>query len=1164
MRHGSEAEQTGNLLDGRQYLLKVQNISMEQKPLHLKPWGRCDSHDGQVQQLRGYKLFMKVYLYIPEQGTFEAVPGMPYHLPKQICEAQDVLQQIDRAGGDWRNFNASQRQRRADMLCLYGTTKRLVPRSKGFAVTGSLDNSVHALFVLQTLELIYLVYRGRYFYPVVLVLLTIPSLWIQLKVLHSQHSRVMALMNEVRLTPRVQQQWVRAAASYHLVPGDVIVLQRGRALCDMVVLKGACLVMESMLSGELTQVRKNAYVAEAGEEYHPDRHRSCTIYAGTLVQQDIRRLYFFALVLQCFILIPYMLKASQHHQSTSQVIYRLLDLVTFVAPPGVPLLLLVLSAVAMMRLRKLGLVLLHGEVVKQGAAVDVVCFDKTGTLTHSTAELHGVLPVQQAAFGPLQSHASRWTNQLRQAFAVCHSLSMVSKSVVAGDDMERTLFKTVEARFLDRATVVLPRQPTRAHRSSSLAELSIIRVLEFSSTSLRSGVVVLSKGMPRSSGLLFLKGAPSVIRQLVQPASVPSNFDQVVDDYSSKCFRLLAVAAGVIPHVDQLDLPRMTQQQVEAAAVTLQLLGLVVLNNSVRPDSKETISQVQDGGGMRTMMITGDYHHTAIAVAKHVGMIKPQGQVVVIDTVAQAESAAVAPPSASSCLKHLDTIPAQQAGDVAAQQHVTWQPPITRLISERVSCVQNPEAEEGQEQHQLSAHDQSQGDDGQAESGAAVAPEPGKLQPQQLSGQSLYPAESQVEVLLFSSCPPYASMPESIPTPSGNPRPGTLEGLRFRVGSRGNPRPRTLEGLRFSVGGGETRDSSVALCAMAEGQMQCAVTGNALERLLQLSDLSVLETVMRSAVVFSRMQPHQKGQVMDLLGMMGVHQIFKGQSRFIPGLGMTTMFCGDGINDLAALAAADVGMAIGATDAVIAAALSTEQGSVAGATSFIKLCKASHAIFISLLKYMVVYQCIVAQASMAAFFVDGSSLDNLQSSTIDVQAMAIAMAACLVRPLRQMTRNKPPPAACDFQGLALLLIMTIALQFFQIISMIFLCSKPWSSGSTGSADLNPVTSLAWLVANLQLFAPLFSLTVDTKRFCEPVLRTKPLLITVGVYTILSYVAILVRPDQSINQLRLYNFSQSFRLQFAAVLVAGIVAYILMVHAARRLLHVYGRRRLRPV
>ncbi len=111
---------------------------------------------------------------------------------------------------------------------------------------------------------------------------------------------------------------------------------------------------------------------------------------------------------------------------------------------------------------------------------------------------------------------------------------------------------------------------------------------------------------------------------------------------------------------------------------------------------------------------------------------------------------------------------------------------------------------------------------------------------------------------------------------------------------------------------------------------------------------------------------------------------------------------------------------------------------------------------------------------------------------------------------------------------------------------------------------NPVTSSAWLVANLQLFAPFASLSVDTIWFCEPVLHAKSLLITAGVYSILSYVAILVRPDQSINLLRLYNFPQSFRLQFAAVLAAGTVAYILVVHAARRLLHVYGQRRLQPV
>lgn len=70
------------------------------------------------------------------------------------------------------------------------------------------------------------------------------------------------------------------------------------------------------------------------------------------------------------------------------------------------------------------------------------------------------------------------------------------------------------------------------------------------------------------------------------------------------------------------------------------------------------------------------------------------------------------------------------------------------------------------------------------------------------------------------------------------------------------------------------------------------------------------------------------------------------------------------------------------------------------------------------------------------------------------------MAACWVTPLRHMTPNKPPPVACNFQGLTLLLVMTMALQLFHIISMIFLCTRPWFTDGTGAAEL---VSLAFAV-----------------------------------------------------------------------------------------------------
>lgn len=45
--------------------------------------------------------------------------------------------------------------------------------------------------------------------------------------------------------------------SHRLVPGDVIVVLPGKATCDMVLLRGSCLVEEALLSGEVSYAVHN-------------------------------------------------------------------------------------------------------------------------------------------------------------------------------------------------------------------------------------------------------------------------------------------------------------------------------------------------------------------------------------------------------------------------------------------------------------------------------------------------------------------------------------------------------------------------------------------------------------------------------------------------------------------------------------------------------------------------------------------------------------------------------------------------------------------------------------------------------------------------------------------------------------------------------------------
>ena len=75
---------------------------------------------------------------------------------------------------------------------------------------------------------------------------------------------------------------------------------------------------------------------------------------------------------------------------------------------------------------------------------------------------------------------------------------------------------------------MLPRRPDHISASRT-AKLTIEKTLEFSSQTLRSGAVVMSDDAPPGTALLFVRGAPGTVKALVDPSSVPADFDQVRD-----------------------------------------------------------------------------------------------------------------------------------------------------------------------------------------------------------------------------------------------------------------------------------------------------------------------------------------------------------------------------------------------------------------------------------------------------------------------------------------------------------------------------------------------------------------------------------------------------------------------------------------------------------
>jgi len=334
------------------------------------------------------------------------------------------------------------------------------------------------------------------------------------------------------------------------------------------------------------------------------------------------------------------------------------------------------------------------------------------------------------------------------------------------------------------------------------------------------------------------------------------------------------------------------------------------------------------------MMITGDYHHTAIAVARGAGMLPTGAKLVIIEAAPQAPAEAAQPSKMRSALKGdlahaiACAAPLRVLFDLVHQPHVEARPesfggvklqpaqallPVTnemlQSLPEHVQGLPQSQAVSAQKQSSPLAQEQKTQVQDRLQSPSELLQDveqqlnsvqvPSKLAwandsigdmhvhahrhlPQPLlSCKEVQQEDVQPLANEFTGCQPLPSK-----SPSAQDHPMTQDDLSCLRHPVQRLHRDFSTGLLFTSEGYSPEDQPhtalEALQSIAQGQAQCCVTGQAFEYLLQHAEPAVIESVMQHAVVFARMQSHQKGQVMELLSSRGLDQVVADQQQHIP------------------------------------------------------------------------------------------------------------------------------------------------------------------------------------------------------------------------------------------------------------------------------------------
>jgi calcium-translocating P-type ATPase len=263
-------------------------------------------------------------------------------------------------------------------------------------------------------------------------------------------------------------------------------------------------------------------------------------------------------------------------------------------------------AMATQRMARRNALVRHLPAVETLGATTVICSDKTGTLTENRMSVRQVF-VDGALLPGEHPAALSGAGQLLSNIRYCHNLKRSQAAggeVWLGDPMEVALRSYAEQAGVGGDTPILGQLP-------------------FDSDRRRMSVIVEQAG----ERWLYCKGAPEVVLQLC--ALWESGGREIALDEPARQGILKAQEAMADQGLRVLAFVWRRLAKAEPPVEQgLVFSGLIGLHDPPRPEVPEAIARCHSAG-IKVIMVTGDHPHTALAIAREIGLVRgPQPQAI--------------------------------------------------------------------------------------------------------------------------------------------------------------------------------------------------------------------------------------------------------------------------------------------------------------------------------------------------------------------------------------------------------------------------------------------------------------------------------------------------------------------------------------------------------